>query len=147
MNDTQTQNLKQMTLDGFQVVNSSLFSTLGSPAMSVWYDSVSFSQMAYQALGNCDCVTIRVNNQMKAVLVEPASSGSNTAVRWKKGEKVVKYSKISCSTFTRQIYDDWGLDPKARYKSYGRIVQIDKKVMILFEFATAEKWYGDKVAK
>lgn len=80
-------------------------------------------------------------------MIEPAISGSANAVRWKKGDKVVKYSKISCSTFTRQIYEDWGLDQNARYKAYGRIVQIDKKVMVLFEFETAEKWLGDKVVK
>ena len=68
-------------------------------------------------------------------------------MKWMKGDKAAKYCKISCSTFTRQLYDEWGWDKEARYKAYGRIVQVDKKIMILFEFDTAEKYIGDKVVK
>lgn len=139
--------LKQLDLDGFQVVNSSLFCSMSAPSMSLWNDSISFSQAAYSALNNCEAISIMVNHKDRSVLIGTVQSTSANAVAWKKGKEVVKYSKISCATFTRQIYEEWGLDVNARYKAIGRMVQADKKVMILFEFANAEKWYGDKVVR
>ncbi len=139
--------LKQVDLDGFQLVNSSFFTSLTAPAMSIWNDSISFSQATYLALNNCEAIAIRKNNERHMILIETVQSTNSNAVMWKKGKEVVKYSKISCSTFTRQIYEDWGLDERARYKAVGRMVQADKKVMILFDFTSAEKWLGDKIEK
>ncbi len=139
--------LKQVDLDGFQLVNSSFFTSLTAPAMSIWNDSISFSQATYLALNNCEAIAIRKNNERHMILIETVQSTNSNAVMWKKGKEVVKYSKISCSTFTRQIYEDWGLDERARYKAVGRMVQADKKVMILFDFTSAEKWLGDKIDK
>ena len=139
--------LKQLDLDGFQVVNSSLFCSMSSPTMSIWNDSISFSQATYIALNNCEAISIMVNHKTRAILIGTVQSSSPNAVAWKKGKEVVKYSKISCATFTRQLFEEWGLDSEARYKAIGRMVQAEKKVMILFEFANAEKWYGDKVVR
>lgn len=139
--------LKQMDLDGFQVVNSSLFCSMSSPTMSIWNDSISFSQATYIALNNCEAISIMVNHKNRSILIGTVQSSSPNAVAWKKGKEVVKYSKISCATFTRQLFEEWGLDSEARYKAIGRMVQAEKKVMILFEFANAEKWYGDKVVR
>lgn len=139
--------LKQMDLDGFQVVNSSLFCSMSSPTMSIWNDSISFSQATYIALNNCEAISIMINHKNRSILIGTVQSSSPNAVAWKKGKEVVKYSKISCATFTRQLFEEWGLDSEARYKAIGRMVQAEKKVMILFEFANAEKWYGDKVVR
>ena len=139
--------LKQLDLDGFQVVNSSLFCSMSSPTMSIWNDSISFSQATYIALNNCEAISIMVNHKIRSILIGTVQSSSPNAVAWKKGKEVVKYSKISCATFTRQLFEEWGLDSEARYKAIGRMVQAEKKVMILFEFANAEKWYGDKVVR
>ena len=139
--------LKQLDLDGFQVVNSSLFCSMSSPTMSIWNDSISFSQATYIALNNCEAISIMVNHKTRSILIGTVQSSSPNAVAWKKGKEVVKYSKISCATFTRQLFEEWGLDSEARYKAIGRMVQAEKKVMILVEFANAEKWYGDKVVR
>lgn len=139
--------LKQVNLDGFQIVNSSLFSTLSSPSMTIWIDSVSFNQAAYQALNNCEAISIMVNNKSRSILIGTVLSSSPNAVMWKKSKDFVKYSKISCATFTHQLFEEWQLDSRVRYKAVGRMVQADKKVMILFEFSMAEKWCGDKVVR
>ena len=139
--------LKQLDLDGFQVVNSSLFCSMSSPTMSIWNDSISFSQATYIALNTCEAISIMVNHKNRSILIGTVQSSSPNAVAWKKGKEVVKYSKISCATFTRQLFEEWGLDSEARYKAIGRMVQAEKKVMVLFEFANAEKWYGDKVVR
>lgn len=137
-------NLKEVSLNGFQVVNSSLFISMSAPYMTIWSDSISFSQASYAALNNCEAIAIRVNNAERAILIETVPSNSPNAIAWKKGKDTVKYTKISCTTFARQLFDDWGLDVQAKYRAIGRMVQADKKVMVLFEFANAEKWYGDK---
>lgn len=143
----ETSALKQINLDGFQVVNSSLFSSLNAPSMTIWPDSVSFSQAAYTALNNCEAISIMINNEAKSILISTVPSNSTNAVLWRKSKNVTKYCKLSCSTFARQLFEEWNLDEKARYKTIGRLVQVDKKVMILFEFENAEKWLGDKAVK
>ncbi|MCM1440468.1 MAG: hypothetical protein NC131_14910 [Roseburia sp.] len=139
--------LKQITLDGFQVVNSSLFSSMSSPTMTIWPDSVSFSQAAFAALNNCEAVSVMVNNKAKSIIISTVPSNSTNAVLWRKSKGATGYRKLSCSTFARQLFEEWGLDSKARYRTIGRMVQVDKKVMLLFEFENAEKWLGDKAVK
>lgn len=74
-------------------------------------------------------------------------SSNGNAIVWRKGKNVTKYCKISCTTFARKLFDDWGLDDTYRYRTIGRMVQSDKKVMVLFDFSQAEKWKGDKAVK
>lgn len=143
----ETSALKQINLDGFQLVNSSLFSSLNAPSMTIWPDSVSFSQAAYAALNNCEAISIMINNVAKSILISTVPSNSANAVLWRKSKSVAKYCKLSCATFARQLFEDWKLDEKARYRTIGRMVQVDKKVMVLFEFENAEKWLGDKAVK
>jgi hypothetical protein len=47
---------------------------------------------------------------------------------------------MDCKAFTSQLYQSWGFDPEYVYRSYGRIVTADRKVMLLFEFKSPETW-------
>lgn len=139
--------LKQVSLDGFQVVNSTLFCSLNSPSMSIWVDSISFSQASYAALNNCEAISIMLNNSTKEILITTVSSNAQNAVNWKKGKEVVKYCKINCASFTKPIFEDWGYEEKAKYKAIGRLVQVNGKIGIIYDFTNAEKSYGEKAVK
>lgn len=139
--------MTEIDLEGFQVVNSQYFSTMNAPQMTIWCDSVSFSQAAYSMLNNCEAISIMLNKDKKQILISPSPTANANSVAWRKGKNVTKYCKISCTTFAQKLFDDWGLDDTYRYRTIGRMVQSDKKVMILFDFAQAEKWKGDKAVK
>lgn len=139
--------MTEIDLEGFQVVNSQYFSTTNAPQMTIWSDSVAFSQAAYSLLNNCEAISIMLNKDKKQVLISPIQSSNGNAIVWRKSKNVTKYCKISCATFARKLFDDWGLDDNFRYRTMGRMVQSDKKVMILFDFNQAEKWKGDKAVK
>lgn len=98
-------------------------------------------------LNNCEAISIMLNKDKKQILISPSPTANANSVAWRKGKNVTKYCKISCTTFARKLFDDWGLDDTYRYRTIGRMVQSDKKVMILFDFAQAEKWKGDKAVK
>ena len=80
-------------------------------------------------------------------MISAAASNSVNAINWKKSKNVSKYCKLSCATFCKQLFEEWNLDTTARYKAMGRMVQVDKRVMMLFEFGNAEKWKGEKTVK
>ncbi len=129
--------MSELNLDGFQIVSGNLFSTLSAPTMTIWPDSISFSQTAYSTLNNCDAITLMLNKNKKSIAVSSVQTSHPNAIIWKKGRDTVKYSKISCTTFARKLYDEWGYDPKYRYKALGRLVTAEKRVMLLFEFSSA----------
>ena len=47
--------MSELNLDGFQLVSGNLFSTLSAPTMTIWPDSISFSQTAYIYFGQHSC--------------------------------------------------------------------------------------------
>jgi len=63
--------MTEIDLEGFQVVNSQYFSTMNAPQMTIWCDSVSFSQAAYTQLNNCEAISIMLNKDKKQILISP----------------------------------------------------------------------------
>ena len=140
--------IKEITLDGFQVVKNKYFARQSEPVMSLFPSAVAFNAAAHNALHGCEYVEIYLNDKKKCIIVCPASgSGGNEAVRWQCGKEKVKYMRIECSMFTKPIFTAWKLDPKYHYKTTGRLVQCDKKVMLLFDFSDNEKWSGSMMVR
>jgi hypothetical protein len=54
---------------------------------------------------------------------------------------------MECKAFTTQLYKTWGFDPEYVYRSYGKVVKADNKVMLLFEFKCCESWKSRTKAK
>lgn len=140
--------IKSISLDGFQLVKSKYFSRMSEPVMSLFPTAISFSVAAHEALNRCESIEILVNEDKKSILVKPSmSSKDSEAVKWQRGKEKPKYSRIECSIFTKKLFSVWKLDNKYSYKTMGKIVQCDKKVMILFDFSEAEVWDGSKMVK
>lgn len=140
--------LKNISLEGFQLVKSKYFSRFSEPVMSLFPTAISFSAASHESLNRCEFVEILVNENKKSILVKPAhSSKESEGIRWGKGKDKPKYSRIECSVFAKKIYSAWNLDKKYSYKSVGKVVQCDKKVMLLFEFGDSEVWDGSKMVK
>lgn len=139
--------LSDISLDGFQVVNSLYFSRVLEPTMTLFKTAISFSLSSLNALQGCESVHIMVNEASKCILIRPCSTKDPNAVTWNKNLKKNTANRIECTAFARQIFEAWGLNPEVRYKAAGRVVQADKKVMLLFDFNHCEAWLGNKVVR
>ena len=139
----QIMDLQEVSMEGFQVVSGSMFSHFpktSEPSCTLWYSSISFSKSAVSALNGCERVLIQVNAKSKGILIVPVSSKDKDGILWLKDSKIVQAKKMDCKLFTSQLYETWGFDPEYVYRSYGRLVTSDKKVMLLFEFNRPESW-------
>ena len=135
--------LQEVSMEGFQVVSGSMFSHFpktSEPSCTLWYTSISFSKSAVNALNGCERVLVQVNAKTKGILIVPVSSKDKDGILWLKDSKVVEAKKMDCKAFTSQLFQTWGFDPEYVYRSYGRVVTADKKIMLLFEFKSPETW-------
>lgn len=138
-------NINEISLDGFQVVRGQYFSRQLEPSFTIWYSSVSFNTAAFNALNNCESISIMVNNNTRCVIIKPIPSKDRDAISWLKPPDSKKYRKLECSKFTHQLYDLWGMDKELHYRTNGRLVKADKKLMLLFDFSKPEAWRGVKM--
>ena len=140
---TTFEELKEVSLNGFQVVSGDMFrqaTRLNLPAITLWYNSISFSKATVTALNNCERIRIEVNPGTRCILLIPVTSKDKDAVRWVKTGKEVQPRKIECLAFTSRLFDGWGWNKKNVYRTTGRIVSSDKKIMLLFNFSDPETW-------
>lgn len=140
--------IKCISLEGFQLVKNKFFSRSSEPVMSLFPSAISFNVASHEALNRCESVEILVNEEKHSILVKPAVSGKESeAIKWRKNTTKPQYSRVECSLFAKKIYAAWGLDEKYSYKTMGKLVQCDKKVMLLFNFSEKEAWEGSKLVK
>lgn len=139
--------LSEVSLDGYQIVRATYFEKSVEPIMTIWNTSVAFGAGCFSTLGNCEFIHIMLNDAEKSILIKPTNSKEPEALMWKKGGKEAKYQKLDCVMFTRKLYERWKLNPKYHYRASGRLVQCDKKLMILFTFKDATIFDGAKVVR
>lgn len=141
-------NLEEVSLDGFQIVNSEMFSHLSrimEASCSIWPTRIAFNKIAIKLLNNCEYVRIEVNPVNKRLLVIPVTSSDKDSIRWVKGKKDLSSRYLESRTFGDQIYKAWGLNTEYNYRTTGRLVSSKNKVMLLFDFNQAEKWVTKKL--
>ena len=82
--------IKEISLDGFQVVSGEMFAHLprkSDATCTLWPTSMSFSKQALVLLGTCEHVRIEVNVAKKGLLVIPVNSKDRDCIRWIKSVK------------------------------------------------------------
>lgn len=139
--------IKTVSLDGFQVVQRKYFSRQIEPTMTIWKTAIAFNNAAHDALNNCETIEIHVNAKTKCIAIMPISSKDKEAVQWKRGGEKSKHNRIECAMFARHLFKLWGFDPEYHYRTPGKLVQCDKKLMLLFDFKMSEAWSGSKSVK
>lgn len=139
--------INTVSLEGFQVVQRKYFSRQIEPAMTIWETAVAFNTASHDALNNCETIEIYVNEKAKSIAIMPVSSKDKEAVQWTRGGKKTKYNRIECTMFARQLFKSWKLDSQYHYRTPGKLVQCDKKLMILFDFSQHEVWSGSRLVK
>lgn len=138
--------IKSISLDGFQLVNCKYFSRVSEPIMTLFQSAIAFNAASKEALNRCESIEILINEKSKSIIVRPAvNSKATEIIKWKRGSGKAQYCRIECSAFAKKIYGLWNLDKQYSYKTIGRLVQCDKKVMLLFDFSNREVWQGSKM--
>jgi len=136
-------NIKEINLDGFQVVSGEMFAHLprkSDATCTLWPTAMSFSKQALVLLGNCEHIRIEVNPARKGLLVVPVTVKDRDCVRWIKSIKSPTIRKMECCQFARQLYETWNFNPDLNYRAIGKLVAADNKVMLLFDFSDPESW-------
>ncbi len=136
-----------ISLDGYQIVRGKYFRRLIEPYMSIWNRSIQFNVPAYTALTNCESIQLLVHPTERKVVVKPVLSKDPEAINWIRDPSNPKTTKLECSMFTKQLYEQWGWNEALRYRSNGKLVKYDRKLMLLFDFTHPEIWKGMKLVK
>lgn len=144
MNMQKVNDIAQIDLEGFQVVKGEYFLTVPSrmttPTMTIKNGKISFSKRAITDMNSCERIRMEVNPDKRSIIIIPVTAKDMDAIRWTKNIKEPLPRVLTCSEFTSQIFELWGWDEKFDYRAVGRVVTVDNKVMMLFDFNDPEKW-------
>lgn len=133
----------EISMDGFKVVSSDFFCTVSrvsAPTITVWDGSIGFSKQDLLLLNSCENVLMQINAENKKILVVPTSSKDKDAIKWVKKTNPLEAKKFSCPKLTDNLYDAWNWDKDYIYHATGRLVTVQNKVMLYFDFSEPEKW-------
>ena len=133
----------EISMDGFKVVSSDFFCTVSrvsAPTITVWDGSIGFSKQDLLLLNSCENVLMQINAENKKILVVPTSSKDKDAIKWVKKTNPLEAKKFSCPKLTDNLYDAWNWDKDYIYRATGRLVTVQNKVMLYFDFSEPEKW-------
>ena len=135
--------IQEINMDGFQVVSVDMFSHYmrnDLPMITLWNTHISFSKAAVHALNNCERVRMEVNTKTKGILLVPVSMKDKDGIKWMGTGKTPYGRKLECRAFTEALFDSWHWDKKRVYRTKGRIVTSDSKIMLFFDFSSPESW-------
>ena len=133
----------EISMDGFKVVSSDFFCTVSrvsAPTITVWDGSIGFSKQDLLLLNSCENVLMQINAENKKILVVPTSSKDKDAIKWVKKTNPLEAKKFSCPKLTDNLYDAWNWDKDYIYRATGRLVTVQNKVMLYFDFSEPETW-------
>lgn len=132
-----------ISLEGFKVVSSDYFyapTRMQVPTLTVWDGSIGFSRQDLAMLNNCENVMIQVNTESRKIIVIPSTSKDKDAVRWIKRTNPLEARKLTCKRLTDSLYSAWEWDINYIYRTTGKLVTANNKVMLLFDFSEPESW-------
>ena len=146
---TFAEEVQEINLDGFKVVGGEMFRAPLRPNMAtvtVWKDRIAFSKAAILMLNKCERVRLSINVNTRSMLATPVSERDADGVRWLKTntpgsqnfEQITR--QITCPDFTGSLYKMWSWSDDCVYRAPGRLVTVNKQVMMLFDFTRAEYW-------
>ena len=134
--------IEEIDLDGFQIVSSDYFKPYARRSemtMTMWPTSISFSKASISALNVCENIRIEIGKTGKQVLIVPTTSKDIDAIKWlKKSDQKIESRKLECRRLTSELYEKWNLDKETIYRASGILATSDNKVMLLFDFSSAD---------
>ena len=144
-------NENEISLEGFQVVSGDYFyapSKLQAPSLTIWSEGyIGFCKQDLILLNACENILVQVNTETRKILVSPTTSKDKDAVRWLKKADPPEARKLTSKKLTDRLYDAWKWDSNRIYRTIGRLVTANNKVMLLFDFSEPESWVRPEARK
>ena len=140
--------IKEISLDGFQVVSGQMFCHLprmSEPTLTITPKGLSFNKAVIEALNCCEHIRIEVNDRKRGILIVPVTAKDRDGIRWLKSGKRVQGKSVDCTRFVNHLYGIWGWESDSRFRATGKLVSSEGKVMLLFDFSQPETWAGRKI--
>ena len=137
------ESINEISMDGFQVVSGDFFTYISkttAPTLTIWDGSISFSKKNLLLLNKCENILMQINAGEKKIIIIPAKSLDKDAIRWIKRVDPLEARRISCQRLTDKLYDMWNWDKDYIFRSSGRLVTSNNKVLLYFDFQTPESW-------
>lgn len=135
--------IQEISLDGFKVVSGDMFRAQPAhdkPSCTLWNDSISFSKSSIMALNCCERIHLEINPDKKCMLVVPVTAKDKDNLKWIKSEKGPQAKKITCRALMEMLYEKWGWELNHVYRTVGRLVTVENRVMLLYDFNGCENW-------
>lgn len=133
--------LNEISIEGFKVVSGDYFSSLPkpyAPLLTIGDGKLWFTKRDVLALNSCEYVLVRVNAEGRKILIVPTKSTDKDAIRWVSRMDPIDARRVSCPRLTDQLFEIWGWDKKMIYRSMGKLVTSNNKVMLFFDFSEPE---------
>lgn len=128
---------ESIILDDFETIKLTNENPIDkSPRMSFAPDRLYFTKACHKALGYTPAIKILVNRSKRSVLVSPCPSQDAEAVQWMTEKKTNNGCRtdFACQELASSLYRDWSWDKDYRYRSNGRLVEVQGMPMMLFDF-------------
>lgn len=74
------------------------------------------------------------------MLVVPVTAKDKDNLKWIKSEKGPQAKKITCRALMEMLYEKWGWELNHVYRTVGRLVTVENRVMLLYDFNGCENW-------
>ncbi|WP_166554257.1 MULTISPECIES: hypothetical protein [unclassified Neglectibacter] len=135
--------VEAISMDGFQVVSGEYFSHFNrsvTPSCTIWNGGITFNKASLTALNNCERIRVEINARKMCLLAVPVTAKDRDAIVWRKNVKEYVPRRMESIRFSSRIYEMWGWDPDFTYRAPGRLVTVDSKVMLLYDFSSPEQW-------
>ena len=142
--------IREISLDGFQVVSGQMFChmpRMSVPTLTITPKSLSFNKAAIEALNCCEHIRIEINDRKRCILIVPVTANDRDGIRWLKNGKSLHGKSVDCKRFAAHLYGMWEWESDSRFRSAGKLVSSEGKVMLLFDFSQPETWAGRKTGK
>ena len=137
-------NENEISLEGFKIVSGDYFNyppRFLDMAMTIWEDgNIGFNKKDLEILNGCEFILLRINSDTRKVAITPTKSTDQDAIRWVGKTDPPELKKLYSRKLTETLYNAWGWDGKRVYRTKGRLVTSNNKVMILFDFSEPESW-------
>ena len=130
--------LDEVSMEGFSIVNGEYFKKPIEPILTIRDHCLTFNGAAYKALNLVNSIQIFVHKTNRRILVTPASSDDQNSLIWLKNPTDLSSHSLECTSFARQLFQTYGWIQQNAYRSSGRLVTANNKVMLLFDFSNPE---------
>lgn len=123
----------------FEVARSQFFDTSHKLCVTFSPENIQFSTECIRKFAKTLYVEMLVNPNEKLFVIRPCSEALKNAIQWAKINNSLYHSrKISCSAYSKTLYELFGWNHEYKYRVRGIYKQKDSEVLMIFDMNETE---------